>query len=94
MFHPRIRPISRRFSRMTGGGAVRERESFPPRPAGPASVARAEPCRRGRGYVAGGSGNVTTWSTRACARTRVPVVSIDDEGCEEWTRSPDGSRMQ
>jgi hypothetical protein len=94
VFHPRIPPISRRFSRMTDDGAVRERESFPPRTAGPASVTRAEPCRRGSGYVAGGSGNVTTWSTRACARTRVPVVSIDDEGCEECTRRPEGSRMQ
>ena len=37
-----------------------------------------------------GSGKATTWSTRASAETRVPAGRIEDDGCDECTRSPEG----
>ena len=40
------------------------------------------------------AGKVTTCSTCACARTRVPVGRVDEDGCEECTRCPEGRSMQ
>ena len=36
------------------------------------------------------AGNVTTCSTYASGRTRVPVANAAEEGWEEWTRWPEG----
>jgi hypothetical protein len=40
------------------------------------------------------SGKVTTWSRWASGWTRVPERKAADDGCEEWTRWPEGSRRQ
>jgi len=57
---------------------------------------RLERLQGSQGYPEGRgvAGKVTTCSTCASARTRVPVGKMDEDGCEECTRCPEGSRMQ
>jgi hypothetical protein len=56
-----------------------------------------EPPRRSRASACPSdysAGNVTTWSTCASGRTRVPAARAADEGWEECTRWPEASPRQ